>query len=121
MNALLFGTTAALLFLLSSAFIPFLYLIVMIVAVLASLFVWISIFHADQKNSKQRLIMGLIGSSFYLFLFAFIAYHMFTPTLEVETTEHDQFMEFIALFFISIITLTAWIVCLIITGLYQKR
>lgn len=121
MNALLFGITAALLYLLTYFFIPYLHLAIMLLAILASLFVWISIYHADTKNKKDRLIMSFIGSGFYLLLFAYAVFRIFMPTIGVGASENDQFMEFIGMFFLSIIAFTAWIVCFVITGLYCKQ
>ncbi|AXI00192.1 hypothetical protein DV702_10945 [Sporosarcina sp. PTS2304] len=121
LNALLFSATAAILFILSYAFIPFLHLPVMIGAVLCSLFSWISIYHADRKSRKQRLVMAGLGSSFYLCLFAFITYRIFTPIIGTEISEQDDFMEFIGLFFMGLVSLTAWFVCLLITGIYRKE
>ena len=119
-NTLLFESTAALLFLLTEFYIPYLHLVVIIAAVLISLYVWILIYHADRKKRKDRSVMGLIGSSFYLLLFSYAVYRIFMP-METSAVEQDQFMEFIAMFFLSIITFTAWIVCFGITGLYRKQ
>ena len=119
-NTLLFGTTVAVLFLLTNFSIPYLHLLMIVAAVLASLYTWISIYHADRKNRRNRLVMGMIGSSFYLLLFGYAVYRILVP-VETSPIEQDSFMEFIAMLFLGIITFTAWIVCFGITGLYRKR
>lgn len=119
LNTLLFSSTAASLFLLSFFSVPYVSLLIMVSAIIVSLLLWISIYHADQKSRRGRLEMGLIGSSFYVILFGFALFRIFSLT--AHTSEQDQFMEFIGLFFVSIIALTAWIVCLAITGLYRKH
>lgn len=114
LNALLFGTAGLLLYGSTYLLIPFLHLFIMLLAVIVSLFCWISIVLADNKNKKGRLLMAMLGSSFYLLLFSFSVYRMLI--LPADNPEQDQFMAFIGLLMISIVTLTAWIACLVITA-----
>ncbi|GKV66188.1 MULTISPECIES: hypothetical protein [Sporosarcina] len=114
LNALLFGIAGLSLYGTTYLSVPFLHLVIMLLAVIASLYCWISIGHADIKDRKGRLFMAVLGSSFYFLLCSGCVYRMLT--LSADSPEQDQFMAFIGLLMISIVTLTAWIACLIITA-----
>lgn len=120
-NAGLFGMTWAALISLSYFFIPYLHLLVIVFAILASIFLWTSIYHADKKPDRQRLAMGWIGSSFYLILLGVSIFRIFAPEIDFNAPEQDQFMEFIGMLFFGFVAFTAWFTCLVITGVYRKN
>ncbi|OEH94449.1 hypothetical protein [Bacillus solimangrovi] len=114
MNAFLFSCTIVILYLLMKLSIPFLHLIVMCAAVIISVIVWFSVCQAWNGSKKQQLMVGFVGSSFYLILTIIFVYWL--VTLKPSHPDEDMFMAMIGLFFASIVTSVAFLVCFIITG-----
>jgi hypothetical protein len=77
-NAVLFFSTGLVLYLLLYFSIPFVHLIVMILAVIVSIFSWVLINHAWEGTKSNRLKMGFLGSSFYVLLTFVLAYQLVT-------------------------------------------
>lgn len=114
MNAVLFLTAILLLYGLMFIIIPFTHLLVMISAVIASLFVWATINKVWQGTKRNRLKMAAVGSSFYLMLTLLFVYRL--VTLQPAYPGDDPFMQAIILFMIIIVSTTAFIMCLAFTG-----
>ncbi|CAG9623738.1 hypothetical protein [Sutcliffiella rhizosphaerae] len=119
MNGVLFFLAGLGLFILGYFTIPFVHLLVMVLAVCVSIYLWISVNKAWQGTKSNRLKMSIIGSSFYLILTFIFAYLYIT--LEPTYPGEDIFMAAIGLFFAIIVTLTASITCFIITGFGKKK
>ncbi|MBM4764597.1 hypothetical protein [Bacillus sp. B15-48] len=119
LNALLFSSALLLIFGAGFLLIPFLHLFVMIAAVLSSLYLWIVIHKSWRGEWKERLLQGLIGSSFYLVLTLLFTYMIFN--IEPDTPYDDNFMQFIGLFIGIFVTLVAFITCFCITGFSSKK
>jgi hypothetical protein len=118
-NAVLFFSTGLVLYLLSYFSIPFVHLIVMFLAVVGSIFSWIFINHAWQGAKINRLKMGFLGSSFYVFLTLVLAYQL--VTLKSSYSNEDACMGgIIGLVFGIIVTTVAFITCFTITGFSKK-
>lgn len=77
-NAILFFSTALLIYLLSYFLIPYVHLLVMILAVIGSIFLWIIINKTWQGTRKNRLKMATVGSSFYMILSLILIYMLVT-------------------------------------------
>ncbi|MFB9827399.1 hypothetical protein ACFFMO_05950 [Lederbergia wuyishanensis] len=118
LNAILFSGAVGLIFLTSLLFIPYIHLVIMLLATVMSIYLWSVIRNAGQKQRKDQIIMSGIGSSFYLFLFLGFLYMTFT--LEPGTPENDTFMAFIGLVFAMFVSIVAMTVCFIITGLNKN-
>ncbi|MEK4386308.1 hypothetical protein MKZ25_10925 [Solibacillus sp. FSL W7-1464] len=118
-NAILFFSTALLLYVLSYFFIPYVHLPLMILAVIGSLFLWIIINRTWQGTRKNRLKMAAVGSSFYMILSLMLIYML--VTLEPAYPGDDPFMRAIGLFMGIVVTTGACISCFIFTGFSYKR
>lgn len=119
MNAALFTSTILLLFGLTYFFIPYAHIIIMLIAIIGSVFLWILVHKAWKGTKNGRLKMSAIGSSFYLILtFAFV-YQLLT--LKPSYPNDDQFMAFVGLVFAIIVTTVAAAICFSITGLPKKN
>lgn len=118
MNAILFVLTGSLLYLLMFFSIPFVHLLVMVFAVMGSIFSWILINKAWKGTKRNRLKVGAIGSSFYIFLTFIFAYWF--VTLKPSYPGEDTFMGAIGLVFAIIVTTVAFITCFVITGFSKK-
>ncbi|WP_028392655.1 hypothetical protein [Bacillus cihuensis] len=119
MNAVLLSSTCLVLYMLMFFFIPFLHILVMVFAVIGSIFLWIVINKAWQGTKSNRLKMGAVGSSFYIFLTLVFVYWF--VTLKPSYPGEDTFMRAIGLFFAIIVTIVAFITCLVITGYSKKK
>jgi hypothetical protein len=118
-NVVLFFSTGLVLYLLLYFSIPFVHLIVMILAVIVSIFSWVLINHAWQGTKSNRLKMGFLGSSFYVFLTLVLAYQL--VTLKSSYPNEDACMGgIIGLVFGIIVTTVAFITCFTITGFSKK-
>jgi hypothetical protein len=118
-NAVLFFSTGLALYLLLYFSIPFVHLIVMILAVIGSIFSWVLINHAWQGTKSNRLKMGFLGSSFYVFLTLVFSYQL--VTLKSSYSNEDTCMGgVIGLVFGIIVTTVAFITCFTITGFSKK-
>ncbi|RFB17867.1 hypothetical protein DZB84_08435 [Bacillus sp. HNG] len=119
LNAILFGSTLLILFLLGFLTIPYIHLLVMFGAVIVSLVAWIILLHAWTGDKKGRILRGFIGSSFYLLLTLIFTYMI--VTLEPQFPGHDTFMAFIGLVMAITVTLVAFITCFLFTGLFERK
>jgi hypothetical protein len=97
---------------------PFIHLAVAILAVIFSILLWVQINKGWQGSKAKRLIMGLIGSSFYLILTCIFMYRLLT--LKPSYPGDDTFMASIGLMFVITVSTVAFVTCLIITG-FEKR
>jgi len=118
-NALLFGTTFLILFGLSFLMIPYIHLLIMMGAVVVSLYAWIIISNAWKGVKKGRMLRGFIGSSFYLILTLVFTYMI--VTLEPQFPGDDTFMAFIGLVIAITVTFVAFITCFLFTGLGARK
>lgn len=114
LNAVLFFSTVLILKGLMYLLIPFVHVIVMFMAVIASILSWFIINRAWQGTKRNRLIMAAIGSSFYIFTTLLFIY--WYVTLKPAFPGDDLFMAAIGLTFSIIVTVVACITCFIITG-----
>lgn len=119
LNAILFFSTGLVLYVLTYFLIPFVHLFVMLFAVIVSIFLWTLICMAWQGTKRNRLKMGGIGSSFYIFLTFIFVYWL--VTLKPSYPGDDTFMGAIGLFFTIIVTSVAFITCFVITGFLKKE
>ncbi|MFD3449702.1 hypothetical protein ACFDTO_34580 [Microbacteriaceae bacterium 4G12] len=119
MNTALFFLTGLILYVLTYFLIPFVHLLVMIVAVIGSVFLWIIINKAWQGTKRNRLKMGTFGSSFYMILSLLFIYWL--VTLKPSYPGEDTFMRGIGLMLGVIVTTVAFISCLITTGYFTKK
>jgi hypothetical protein len=119
LNAVFFFLTVLLLFMLMYLFIPFVHLFVMFFAVIASIYVWILINKAWKGTRSNRLKMGAVGSSFYIFLTFIFAFWL--VNLKPSYPGDDTFMRAIGLVFAIIVTSIAFVTCLVITGFSKEK
>ncbi|MBD3109621.1 hypothetical protein IEO70_14835 [Bacillus sp. AGMB 02131] len=115
MNAMLFCTSILLLFIR----LPFIHLLIMLLAVIASIFLWATINKVWQGTRRNRLKMSAIGSSFYL-LFSLVFSYMLV-TLEPAYPGEDLFMKGIGLLVAIIVTMVAFVTCFVFTGFSKGR
>lgn len=118
MNAVLFFSTGLVLYILMYFLIPYVHLLVMFCAVIGSIFLWVLINKAWQGTKRNRLKIGIVGSSFYIFLTFIFIYWL--VTLKPSYPGDDTFMGAIGLVFAIIVTTVAFITCFVITG-FQKE
>lgn len=118
MNAVLFFLTGLILYGLTYLTIPFVHLLIMILAVIGSILLWVIASKAWQGTNKNRLKMGLIGSSFYCACTLLFVYWL--VTLEPSYPGEDCFMRAIGLVLGIIVTTVAFLTCLVITGFTHK-
>lgn len=64
MNAILFFSTTVIIYLLSYFLIPYVHLLVMVLAVIGSIFLWIIINKTWQGTKRNRLKLAVIGMTF---------------------------------------------------------
>lgn len=113
-NATLFLLTIAILFLILDLMIPYFHFIIMFLAVAASIYSWSILNRAWNGIKIHRFVMGLVGSSFYLFSTGVFVY--WYATLEPQFPGDDTFMAALGLMMAMIVTTVAAITCLIFTG-----
>lgn len=109
-NVLLFGSTAFLLIFLTKFTIPFLHIFIMIAAVGLSILTWKTISRSWHGTKKDRIKMGMVGSSFYLFLTIWIVYEWYN--LKPAFPGDDTFMAAVGVTFGFIVSIVAFITCL---------
>ncbi len=119
LNAFLFLVTGMIIYLLTFLFIPYIHLVVMIMAVIVSLYFWGIFNQSFLGNKRERLIGSAVGSSFY-FILALIFIYMLV-TLEPLYPGEDTFMRAIGLFLGFIVTTVAFLTCFILTGLSRRN
>ena len=113
LNLFLFGATGLLLYGLTLMMIPFIHLVVMAAATASSVLAWQSIVYSRDWGKGERLKVGMVGSSFYLFLFLFILYKWVTY-VPLYTGE-DEFMSTIGFFMGELVTGMAFLIFFMIT------
>ncbi|TMU85181.1 hypothetical protein FGG79_14985 [Bacillus sp. BHET2] len=109
MNLLLFGTTALILYAITFMTIPYIHLVIMVTAPVASILVWQSIVYTREWMKGERLKAGMVGSSFYLFFFLFILYKWVTYVPQYPG--EDGFMAAIGFFLGLLVTGMAFVIC----------
>lgn len=119
MNAVIFIFTILLLYYIQFLSIPFIHMLVMLLGVVLSIYLWILINLSWQGESRGRLKIGVIGSSFYLFLTAWFIFKL--VTLEPLFPGDDTFMASIGFFFGIIVTSVAFITCFILSGFSRRK
>ncbi|WP_088066756.1 hypothetical protein [Gottfriedia luciferensis] len=119
MNASLFFISCLCIYLIMFLLIPFLHLFVMLFAVIGSVYMWIIINNAWQGTNKNRIILGLVGSSFYVIMSLIFLYKI--VNLKPSYPGEDTFMSFIGLAIAIVVTTVAFITCLIFTGFSKKK
>lgn len=119
MNAVLFFSTALLLYMLTYFLIPYVHLLVIVFAVIGSLFLWVIINKAWQGTKRNRLKMGAVGSSFYIILSLLFIYML--VTLKPSYPGEDTFMRAIGLVLGIVVTTVAFISCFVFTGYSNKK
>jgi hypothetical protein len=108
MNMVLFGTTVFILYALTFMTIPYIHLVIMAAATVASILVWQSIVHAREWKKGERLKAGMAGSSFYLILFLFILYRWVTYV--PQNPGEDGFMAVVGFFLGLLVTGMAFVI-----------
>ncbi|PFA63220.1 hypothetical protein CN378_19570 [Bacillus sp. AFS015802] len=111
MNLVLFGTTGLILYVITLLMIPYLHLVIMMGAVIVSVLVWSSLVNSRAWGKGERLKVGVVGSSFYLFLSLFILYEWVTYVPQYPG--EDGFMAFIGFFLWLLVTGMAFVICLV--------
>ncbi|WP_442785805.1 hypothetical protein [Lentibacillus sp. Marseille-P4043] len=119
LNAAIFFAAGLILFALTYFLIPFVHFVIMFFAVISCIFLWILFNKAWQGTKKNRVKMGLIGSSFYMVLTFVFVY--FLLTMKPSYPGEDTFMGAIGLVFAIIITFLAFITCFTYTGFPVKK
>ncbi|WP_428910830.1 hypothetical protein [Niallia sp. Krafla_26] len=114
LNAVLFFSTVLILYLFMFLFIPFVHFFVMLLAVMISIYVWIIIHKSWKGTKRNRLKLGAVGSSFYLFLTMMFVFWL--VTLTPSYPGDDTFMGAVGLVFAMIVTSMAFVTCMVITG-----
>ncbi|MFF2874991.1 hypothetical protein ACFVR2_01585 [Gottfriedia sp. NPDC057991] len=117
-NATLFFSTCLIIYLLTYLLIPFLHLLVMILAIFGSFFLWIIVNKAWQGTNANRIKMSILGSSFYILLSILFLYWLLN--LESSYPGEDLFMRSIGLMFGLMVSIVAFLSCLITTGFSFK-
>lgn len=119
LNAIFFFLTVLLLYMLMYLLIPFVHLFVMFFAVIASIYAWILINKAWKGTRSNRLKMGAVGSSFYIFLTVIFSFWL--VNLKPSYPSDDTFMGAIGLIFAIIVTSIAFVACFIITSFSKEK
>ena len=118
-NAVLFFGTVGILYGLSLFFIPYIHIVVMIVAVVISVWIWTIFSKAFKDRNMGRMVMASVGSSFYFCLTVLFVY-MYV-SIEPYYPGEDTFMRALGLSLASIVTAVACVTCFVITGFTNKR
>lgn len=118
-NALYFGTTIFLLYLLMFTNIPYLHIVLMFLATIVSIFTWSAFSAAWTGSFKNRLKMALTGSSFYLI----VALIMVIQWLSVKPLypNEDTFMRALGWMLGFFVSAVAFSICFIFTAFLGKR
>jgi hypothetical protein len=119
MNALVFFLTMIILYVIQSFSIPFMHLVVMLLAVASSIYFWLLVNLNWQGEAKDRIKVGVIGSSFYLFLTVFFIFKY--VTIKPMFPGDDTFMKSIGFMFGIMITSVAFVTCFSLTGLVRGK
>jgi hypothetical protein len=108
-NFVLFSLTVAFIYTLMYFLIPFLHIVIMLLAVIFSILLWKNFSFAWQGKKSNRLIMSLIGSSFYFILVIIFIYML--VTLKPSYEGDDTFMASVGLFMAITVSSVAFILC----------
>jgi hypothetical protein len=119
MNALLFLLIMIILYVIQSISIPFLHLVVMLLAVVSSMYLWLLVNLNWQGEARERVNVGFIGSSFYLLLTVFFIFKY--VTIKPMFPGDDTFMKSIGFMFGIIVTSVAFVTCFSLTGLVRGK
>ncbi len=111
MNALYFGLTILILYLLMLIHIPYIHLIVMLSAVIVSILSWVTVGSSYEGTKRSRYKLGTLGSSFYLIMFLIFLYMYIN--IEPSYPGEDTFMAAIGLIMAMIVTVVATIICFV--------
>ena len=114
MNGVLFMSTVGILYGLMIFFIPYVHFIVMIAAVVMSIWLWSIVHKAWKGSNKGRIVVASVGSSFYFVLTVLFVY-MYVQ-IEPYYPGEDTFMRALGLSLASVVTAVACITCFVITG-----
>jgi hypothetical protein len=108
-NFFLFSLTVAIIYTLMYFLIPFLHIVIMLLAVIFSILLWKNFSIAWRGKKSSRLIMSLFGSSFYLILSTIFIYMLITlkPSFEGD----DTLMASVGLFMAITVCSVAFILC----------
>lgn len=118
-NAGLFFATWGVLFFLTKLMIPYVHLLVMLTAVLASFYSW-TVFRESWHGTRGgQVLMGVIGSTFYG-LFTCYFFYLFISVPETMP-DNDPFMVAIGYIFGILVTGVAWGMCLQMTALKKTN
>lgn len=117
-NGVMFLITMAFLYLLMFLLIPYMHLIVMIIAVISSIFFWAIVHHAWNGTNKDRLKIATIGSSFYIIVCIIFAY--WYVSYQPSHPEEDTFMAAIGFTIAIFVTSVAAVTCSIYTGFVSR-
>jgi hypothetical protein len=109
LNFVLFSLTVAFIYTLMYFLIPFLHIVIMLLAVICSIILWKNFSFAWQGKKNNRLIMSLFGSSFYFILSVIFIYMLVTlkPSFEGD----DTLMASVGLFMAITVCSVAFILC----------
>jgi hypothetical protein len=119
-NMVLFCLVGLSLYLFLSNFtIPYLHLVFMVLGVITSFYLWSIIQQAWGGPKGKRIIVGLIGSSFYLMLTIGFGYQLLVlkPTFPGD----DMFMAAIGLGLGITVTFVAFVSSFVFTGLERRK
>lgn len=119
MNAFLFLLTMLILYVIQFFSIPFMHFVIMLLAVVSSIFMWLLINLNWQGEARDRIKVGVIGSSFYFFLTVFFIFKY--VAIEPMFPGDDTFMRAIGLMFGSIVTSVAFVTCFFLTGFARGK
>lgn len=119
MNAVLFFSTFFVLYGLTYISIPYVHVVIMLLAVIGSIFLWAIVNKSWQGTKRNRLKMAAAGSSFYLFLS--IAFLYMFVTLQPSYPGEDVFMKGVGILFALIVAAVAFITCYVFTGFSKKE
>lgn len=119
LNTVLFGGTLLALYITTFFLIPYVHIVIMLLAVLLSVYLWSILGKAWQGDRSDRLKMGMVGGSFYLLLALLCMYGL--VTLTPAYPGEDTFMSAISFIFGIVVTTVAFVVCLMFTGFSRIR
>lgn len=118
MNAVLFGLTGLFLFVVAYLFIPFVHLLIVVMAVSGSILLWLFIRKTWQGTKRNRFLMGAVGSSFYFLLALLFG----IKWLALQPSTGDTCMGADMGLFLGIIVATvAFTTCFILTGFSRGK
>ncbi|WP_085520603.1 hypothetical protein [Tuberibacillus sp. Marseille-P3662] len=119
-NTVYFFSVLLIIFYLLTIFtIPGIHLVVMLAAVILSIYTWVFLNVIWIGSNRDRLKMGSVGSSFYLFLFVYFLYRF--VTLEPSYPGEDMVMAAVGLLFGMIVAIVAYLTCMAFTAFPRRE